>query len=183
MNKKRDIYENAVPREQYFRSSANAVKESRKLLHSSDAGILYWVPLSERQKVPEKTIQSAILKHLRSRGVWCFKTKTANIVGSGDDTMLATTDKGLPDIIACIGGRLFGIEVKAPQDKKRVSADQLRQLRRIREAGGHGIVVHSLAMLQDYFAFIAEDDSHRLEWPILVRKQGRGKSASGVFVW
>lgn len=44
------------------------------------------------------------------------------------------TEKGLPDIFACIRGRFAGIEVKAGRDK--MSIDQLHRKAEIERAGG-----------------------------------------------
>ena len=49
------------------------------------------------------------------------------------------TPSGIPDILACIHGRFYGIELKT--DHGIVSPLQLRQLEKIRQAGGQGILL------------------------------------------
>lgn len=60
-------------------------------------------------------------------------------------------EAGIPDLIVCVGGRLVGLEVKAPRPgespaaaRRRASAIQLAQLERIRRAGGSAAVVLSV---------------------------------------
>ncbi len=51
----------------------------------------------------EKTFENKIKKYLKERDIWFVKF-FAN----------AYTKKGIPDILACVNGYFFGIEVKAP---------------------------------------------------------------------
>ena len=80
---------------------------------------------------PETRIVNAIMRDLRSRGAWCFKVHGGPFQASG-----------IPDIVGCIGGAFFGIEVKVAGGK----ATELQELtlRRIREAGGRGGVATSV---------------------------------------
>lgn len=48
---------------------------------------------------------------------------------------------GVPDIIACVGGQFFGIEVKADSAKNKPTALQLKNLAEIDAAGGIGLVI------------------------------------------
>ena len=50
------------------------------------------------------------------------------------------TKEGIPDILACIHGRFYGIEDKAHNGKPKLL--QLVNLRKIREAGGVGILLY-----------------------------------------
>ena len=50
----------------------------------------------------------------------------------GNTQMLA----GLPDLIGCVKGRFFGLEVKLPESKTRVSGRQLLVHGWIQRAGG-----------------------------------------------
>lgn len=50
---------------------------------------------------------------------------------------------GIPDIIACIGGKFYGFEVKTERGKLTVLQDAT--MRKIQEAGGIAVVVRSLA--------------------------------------
>lgn len=47
--------------------------------------------------------------------------------------------KGIPDLVGCVAGLFFGLEVKMP--KGRVSEEQKEQIRLIKKAGGHATVV------------------------------------------
>ena len=47
---------------------------------------------------------------------------------------------GVPDIVGCINGRFFGIEVKAGKGKTTVLQEQ--QLQAIRDAGGIALVIN-----------------------------------------
>ena len=49
--------------------------------------------------------------------------------------------KGIPDIMGCYRGRLFGIEVKGPGGT--VSKEQAERIAEIRDAGGIAIVARS----------------------------------------
>lgn len=90
----------------------------------------------------EKTLQKNIERALATEypGSWIFHP-----VG-GPYQMT-----GVPDILALVQGRLFGIEVKHQKPgeslehaKGRASPGQLMQIRRIREAGGYAEVVTSI---------------------------------------
>lgn len=58
-------------------------------------------------------------------------------------------ESGVPDLLVCVGGRLFGLEVKLPRPGegreaalRRASAEQMIHIDRIRRAGGvAGIVL------------------------------------------
>ena len=69
----------------------------------------------------EAQIQKEILDYLKFLGAWTVKVVTAN-------------KSGVPDILACLGGKFVAIEVKRPGEKARPL--QLAQIRRIRSAGG-----------------------------------------------
>lgn len=49
---------------------------------------------------------------------------------------------GIPDIIACIGGRFYGFEVK--NERGKASALQEYTIRKIKAAGGMALVVRSV---------------------------------------
>ena len=77
----------------------------------------------------EQKIQKRILAFLDEAGAYPVKTITANRAG-------------VPDILACIGGKFVGIEVKRP--KKEATPLQEYHLRRIQEAGGGAFVAHGV---------------------------------------
>lgn len=59
------------------------------------------------------------------------------------------TKEGIPDILACVNGRFYGIELK--REKGRPTLLQLIKLRDIRKAGGFGILLYpeNLDQLED----------------------------------
>ena len=80
----------------------------------------------------EADIVRAILTHLRSLpDSFCWKAHGG---------MYGTA--GLPDIIACVGGRFYGFEVKT--EKGRPTALQEATIRKIRKAGGVAEIVRSV---------------------------------------
>lgn len=48
---------------------------------------------------------------------------------------------GVPDLLVCYDGEFFGFEVKLPGKTRNLTALQEKNLREIREAGGHGWVI------------------------------------------
>lgn len=59
------------------------------------------------------------------------------------------TKDGIPDILACIKGRFYGIEIKASNGRPKLL--QLVMLKKIRAAGGIGILLYP----KDFSAFKA----------------------------
>ena len=55
--------------------------------------------------------------------------------------IIQASERGCPDILACVRGRFWGIEIKSGSDK--LKPHQHEQLCRIIEAGGVGMVVAS----------------------------------------
>lgn len=88
----------------------------------------------------ETALKDEILKAIRDAGGWATKTH-------GE----AMQERGLPDIIACIGGRFLGLEVKRPGE----NADPLQeyQLEQIRRAHGCGAVVDNLETIHKAILF------------------------------
>jgi len=81
----------------------------------------------------EASITRAIKKYLNSiEDVWYFK-----VHGGPYQTA------GIPDILACRDGRLFGFEVKQVGNK--ATPLQQRTIDLINNAGGVALVVHSVA--------------------------------------
>lgn len=77
----------------------------------------------------EKDFENRIKKYIDSVGGWQVKF-FAN----------AYTKTGIPDVLACVNGHFIGVEVKA--ENGRISALQTMQIKRIRAAGGIGVVVY-----------------------------------------
>jgi len=87
---------------------------------------------------PEKRVKDAVVAHLKAAGAYYFFPATHGFGRSG-----------VPDIVACINGLFLGIECKAGKSKP--TALQVRELERIRMAGGFAVVVNetNLDMLPD----------------------------------
>jgi len=82
--------------------------------------------------MPERDIVAAILRHLKTVPD-CFAWKT-----HGNQYSQA----GIPDIIACVGGRFVAFEVKTQRGK--LSKLQEITIQRINEAKGKACIVHSV---------------------------------------
>ena len=81
----------------------------------------------------ESYIVKAVLKHLKSvPGCFCWK-EHGGMYGTA----------GIPDIIACIGGRFFAFEVKTERGKPTELQEAI--LRKINAVGGIAAVVRSVA--------------------------------------
>jgi RecB family endonuclease NucS len=95
----------------------------------------------------ESQIQAAILRYLKSLGLWCWAVKAA-----------VCNQRGVPDILCCYRGRFVALEVKT--GKGRLSGPQRVQIMRIRRASGKAHVVKSVQEAREIFANIdREDDS------------------------
>lgn len=57
-------------------------------------------------------------------------------------------ETGIPDLLCCLKGLFFGIEVKDPGGKP--SAIQLVQGTRIKKAGGHFLIAKSVKDVEEY---------------------------------
>ena len=84
----------------------------------------------------EATIQKQILNWLKSEGFWAVKIMQCN-------------KNGTPDILACIDGRFFGIEVKFTGKIRNVSKIQQFQLDQIAVSGGSAFATDSLQDCQE----------------------------------
>ena len=79
----------------------------------------------------EKTLQRKVQKEIKDRGGWCVKF-FAN----------AYTQSGVPDILACIGGRFLAIETKGGTQGYGATKLQQRSIDKIKEAGGEAFVLY-----------------------------------------
>ena len=80
----------------------------------------------------EKDIVNKILRYLKTvSDCFCWK-EHGGMYGTA----------GIPDIIACIGGRFFAFEVKTETGK--TTALQDATIRKILSCGGHAFVVRSV---------------------------------------
>ena len=80
-------------------------------------------------RTPEALVKAKITKTLQEMGIWFFMPP-ANGYGRA----------GIPDFIGCMNGLLIAIEAKAGKNKP--TALQLREIDRIKAAGGYAIVVN-----------------------------------------
>ena len=78
----------------------------------------------------EKDFENKVKNYLFHIGAWYLK------YWAGAEY----TKEGIPDILACVDGRFFGIEVKATNGRPKLL--QLVKLRKIRKAGGIGILLY-----------------------------------------
>lgn len=78
----------------------------------------------------EKNFEGRIKSYLSRKGAWFIKYWAG----------AKYTKEGIPDILACVEGKFYGIEIKAPTGKP--SLLQLVTLRNIRESGGIGILLY-----------------------------------------
>lgn len=79
----------------------------------------------------ERDLVKATQKAIEAVGGWVFKTH--GHLGQR---------RGIPDVLACVGGRFIGIECKGPRG--RLTAEQAREIARIRAAGGIAGVARSM---------------------------------------
>lgn len=100
--------------------------------------------MAQRESKLSKDIRVAIQNHYGPR-VFVFKVW-------GSEHMMA----GLPDLIGCIGGKFFGLEVKHPETRGVLSERQKYVGELIRGAGGYWAVVtnprEALSALNDLLA-------------------------------
>jgi hypothetical protein len=87
----------------------------------------------------EKDFENKVKDYLRYIGAWYLK------YWAGADY----TKEGIPDILACINGKFYGIEIKAEKGKPKLI--QLVKLRQIRRSGGIGVLLYP----KDFDGFIA----------------------------
>lgn len=85
----------------------------------------------------EKEIVTAIIKYLKTLpGVFAWK-EHGGMYGTA----------GLPDIIACVGGRFYAFEVKT--EKGRLTRLQDATIRKIKDAGGMAFTVTGASQVKD----------------------------------
>ena len=78
----------------------------------------------------EKNFENKIKTYLTDHSAWFIKYWAG----------AKFTKEGIPDILACVNGFFYAIEVKAPNGKPTVI--QLVTLRKIRQAGGVGLLLY-----------------------------------------
>jgi Holliday junction resolvase len=84
----------------------------------------------------EKELQSQVVELLSKSGAWFYHPRETK---KGTD--------GLPDIIGCLNGKFFAIELKSPfykNPKRYLRPEQRKVLELINEAGGFTLVANKL---------------------------------------
>ena len=100
----------------------------------------------------EKNFENRIKDWMEERGSWFIKYWGG----------AAYTKKGIPDLLCCLDGYFFGLEVIADNGKPTLL--QLRNLERIRAAGGYGILLYPKGFTQ--FKELVEHKSKTNAWYI-----------------
>lgn len=101
----------------------------------------------------EKSIQSKILKYLRSKGLFVWRNNAGSIpVGSGKYARrVQLGPSGLPDILGYLPtGQGFGIEVKRSQNSK-ASETQFLKIKSLKEIGVPVFVAWDMEVVQFIF--------------------------------
>lgn len=85
----------------------------------------------------ERTITTKIMEYLRARGAFVWKQH------GGPMQM-----RGLPDVMAVLGGRLYAFEVKT--EHGRTTKIQEKRIEDLRKAGATAAVVRSLSEVAEH---------------------------------
>jgi hypothetical protein len=141
---KRDLFDGALPAGAY-QAKVLSKPVSRKLLAGDDHALP--APYNRRTEVREADVLKGVKDVLKLHNVWHRRLEgTGKVInGKAGLQMIPGDLKGMPDVLACVQGRLIAIEVKAPGGK--LSAAQYGTLRGIRDAGGLALVVCSAEKL------------------------------------
>jgi len=108
-------------------------------------------PIKIRElKISESNVLSACLSHLGYLGIFHWRNNTGAVPGEykGKKRLVRYGRKGMPDIMACINGRMVGIEVKSPTGKQ--SEDQKKFEDEMTAAKGTYCLVRSLDQLEAF---------------------------------
>lgn len=98
----------------------------------------------------ETPFKNKVERWLNNRGAWFIKYWAGN----------KFTKEGIPDILACIDGKFYGMELKG--DDGRPKLLQLVKLRDIRNAGGIGVLLYPKD-LKNFESFI-DDPVTNKKW-------------------
>lgn len=88
---------------------------------------------------PEGRVKAKVKQFFKNIGAWYYMP-----VQNGMGVV------GIPDFIACIGGRFVAVETKAPGREGATTANQDMQLGLIHDAGGCAVVVSDVDTLKQY---------------------------------
>jgi Holliday junction resolvase len=84
----------------------------------------------------EKQLQKKVVEFLRKTGAWFYHPREWK---KGTD--------GIPDIIGCLDGKFFAIELKNPEikdPKKKLRPEQKNVINQIKQSGGFVLVTNDL---------------------------------------
>lgn len=87
-----------------------------------------------RNTSPTNRLTAEIKAHIERIGGFCLRTNVAGFYREGIGYIKSGSTVGTPDLIAIIGGRFLGIEVKVGKDKQ--SPDQKSVQAGVEAAGG-----------------------------------------------
>lgn len=87
----------------------------------------------------EAALRTAIVRRLKNYSGWWVVTHADNF-GTG----------GLPDIIGCVHGTFFGLEIKQPGKEYTLTKRQAHRLAQINKAGGKAAMVTSVDQAFDF---------------------------------
>ena len=86
---------------------------------------------------PEAKLKKAITAYLEEIGAYYFSP-----------IMMGMGRKGIPDIVGCLRGKFFAIEVKVPGKEFTVTPWQEREILMILNAGGEAFVASSVEQVK-----------------------------------
>lgn len=102
-------------------------------------------------KKKESRLQAKIHRHIRRNFNW-FGFK----VWGGP-----FQPAGIPDLLGCVSGLFFALEVKMPKGK--VSDIQIKTIRKIKKAGGHATVVTTVEEADRFIRGVLREEGRLLE--------------------
>jgi hypothetical protein len=102
----------------------------------------YKVPDDKGRDVKEDVVLKECKEFLaRCKGFWWERIEApVKIVGRGQ--VIPSAARGIPDLLLCVAGKLWGVELKRSQGAH-LSGEQLSKLLGIQSAGGRSIVCQS----------------------------------------
>jgi len=102
----------------------------------------YKVPDDKGRDVKEDVVLKECKEFLgKCKGIWWERIEApVKIVGRGQ--VIPSAARGIPDLLLCVTGKLWGVELKRSQGAH-LSGEQLSKLLGIQSAGGRSIVCQS----------------------------------------
>lgn len=96
------------------------------------------------KEMREQEIQAKIIKLIKSKGGYV-------------ENIIAGSRSGIPDLVGCIKGRFFYIEVKTPTTKSKVSDLQKIKMLEAEKSGGKTLVAWSVEQVEDFIKEIKNE--------------------------